>query len=710
MLFLVYSPFSGSNIRDNLGLADYSYYFVMERFLPLLREFGEVEILEQPPCDEDVALRQQSGPCIYLSFTPPGKVAAITRCPAIPVFAWEYSTIPDEEFTCPQDNWARVLRESGRAITHSRYALDVVKAQLGEGYPIESIPAPIWDSYQGIREQRTSSPPRGLAGLNLDCTIIDSNDYQISNTSIRPRQDSAAANKRILSEQWGGEPLVYDFTGAEADLTLIGFNEAEPWGVWSRSGYPWVLFDCAIEGEIELSITVRGYMHNIGKRLRVEVGSVGADLLLSEKLQTHVFRMTIEHPTNVLSFDGLVERAVGAPDPRDIGMGLSRIEIRRPVAPAQETDSLDIDLSQDEVVSEGLYDREVLGRWTFAPAVSIQLPTPLAGDFTLTVEVFHIQHNHGCEVDICLGEQRQTVTLEDGRNFYELEFSGVTTTDYVSFNGLGFGPSGNEHDPRVLGLGLKGISLQRREPDGRERSAMAGLKSLDVWSAAGNFFKRLRSPRNILYTAIFNPKDGRKNWEDIITGFVYAFRDDPGATLLIKITYHDLGELYEDIFTYLIELHPFKCRLIFIHGYLSGEQYEQLLLHSHFIVNASRGEGQCLPLMEFMSSGVPAVAPDNTAMGEYINESNAFIVKSSPDITFWPHDPRQVLRTMWQRIDWGSLVTAYSESATVYRSKRGKYRAMSNAAVESQQRYCSMENARTRFRAVLDGLEREDGR
>ena len=76
----------------------------MKRFLPLLREFGEVEILEHAPCDEDVARRQHTAPCIYLSFTPPNKVAAITRCPVVPVFAWEYSTIPDEEFSCPEDN------------------------------------------------------------------------------------------------------------------------------------------------------------------------------------------------------------------------------------------------------------------------------------------------------------------------------------------------------------------------------------------------------------------------------------------------------------------------------------------------------------------------------------------------------------------------------------------------------------------------------
>ena len=709
MLFLVYSPLSSSSIEHNLGLADYSYYFVMKRFLPLLREFGEVEILEHVPSDEDVTRRQKVAPCVYLSFTPPNKVAAITRCPVVPVFAWEYSTIPDEEFSCPEDNWVRALQLTGNAITHSHYALDVVRSQLGADYHIESIPAPIWDSYKHIREARFTAPPRGLDGLNLDCTIIDSNDYLISNTAIRPRPGGVTSSKRLLSELWNAEPLVYRFAAGEPGPTLIGFNEVESWGVWSRSGYPWVLFDCAIEGEIELTIRIRGYMQNIGKRLRLEMGCASADLLLSEKLQTHVFRLNIEQPTNVLAFVGVVERAVGASDPRDIGLGLAEIGIRRPGAVSVETDSLELEMSRDDLVCEGIHDREEPGCWTSSSRVSIQLPTSVAGDFRLRIDLFYMLHNHERRVEFCLGEVCQSVTLENNRTIYEVDFTGVATTDFICLSGLGFGPSEHDEDPRMLGLGLARLSLRRiyhrKTPVALAGKIRAALATLRKWSRESSLIKVLRSPRGILYTAILNPKDGRKNWEDIISGFVYAFRDDRDATLLIKITYHELAELYEDIFMYLIELHPFKCRLIFIHGFLSEEQYEQLLLHSHYIVNASRGEGQCLPLMEFMSAGVPAVAPRNSAMGEYIHVSNAFIVESSPEPTFWPQDPRQVFRTLWERIDWESLVTAFSASARAYRGPKGPYLKMAEAAAQAQQQYCSMAVARPRFKKFLGTLK-----
>ncbi len=713
MIFLVYSPLTSGNIEQSLGLADYSYYFVMKRFLPLLQEFGEVRILEQAPGDDDVARHQQSGQCVYLSFTPPNKVAAITLCPAIPVFAWEYSTIPDEAFSSPRDNWVRALQVAGSAITHSRYALDVVKSQLGQDYSIQSIPAPIWDSCQGVRETRRKSPPRGLEGLALDCTVIDSDDYLISNTSIRPRQGAPGGRARMLSGLWDEVPLHYDLSLEHPQLTLIGFNDAEPWGVWSRSGFPWFLFDCAFEGEIELSITVRGYVQNIGKRLRLEMGSASADLLLSEGLRTHVFRLNIEHPTNVLAIIGVSERALGAADPRDIGMGVSHIGVRRPLAQQPATDTLRLELSRPDLVCDGLHEHEPPGRWTAAASCCIQLPTQVSGDLRLAIDLFHILHNNDRVLEVCLGEQRGSITIQDGWSHYEVDFFGVVPTDYLALSGLQTGPGG-ENDPRVLGIGIASINLQpivpEPEPWHSPQRFLARYQSLMSWPAARNFFARQFTPRAILYTAIFNPKDGRKNWEDIITGFVYAFRDDAGATLLIKITYHDLRELYEDIFTFLIELHPFKCRLIFIHGFLDEEAYEQLLRHSHFIVNASRGEGQCLPLMEFMSAGVPAVAPDNTAMGEYISPANAFVVQSSPELTFWPQDPRQVFRTLWQRINWESLVAAFSGSARVYRRKPRRYRAMSEAAAEAQRAYCSNEVARRGIQAVLNALEDDHGR
>ncbi|MEM8661357.1 MAG: glycosyltransferase family 1 protein, partial [Pseudomonadota bacterium] len=87
--------------------------------------------------------------------------------------------------------------------------------------------------------------------------------------------------------------------------------------------------------------------------------------------------------------------------------------------------------------------------------------------------------------------------------------------------------------------------------------------------------------------------------------------------------------------------------------------------------------------------------PDNTAMAEYVNGDNSLLVASSPELTFWPQDPRQVFRTLWYRINWESLVTAFGDSALLYRGKRRTYRKLSRAATESLKSYCSLAVARS---------------
>ena len=704
MRFLVYCALNSKNIETSLGEADYSYYFVMQRFLPLLEEFGEVTLLEAPATDAMVVQHQQTDRCIYLSFTPPDKVAPVTRCPAVPVFAWEFSNLPYETFTRPRDNWVNELRIAGRAITHSGYAAGVVREQLGQDFVIASIPAPLWDSCENLREKRRRQPPRGLDGLSLDCKIIDSRNYDISNTAVRPGAVSAGKATIPLAKEWSGEPLVLSFARDDSGQTLVGFNEAETWGVWSKSGHPWILLDHTIEGEVELEITVCGYAHNVGEPFGLELGNCTAYLLLSDSLTTHVLRLTVDTPTNFLAFQGVGKRAVDMDDPRDIGFGLAHLTLRRLEAHDEPVSSMVLDFTEDrELVLEGFHGREAQGRWTAAQRCTVQLPESIAGDITVRIETFRSLSNHKKEIDLWVGGVSKKITLRNTKRIYKVNLSDVAPTDALRLDNLGLGPSGNAGDDRNLGLGVAKISISARRNlkfgVGRWRSFLPAPVMRPEPSTDG-----------ILYTTILNPNDARKNWEDIVTAFVYAFRDKPHVTLLIKITNHDLTMFFRDIFTFFMELHPFECRLIFVHGYLDWQEYEQLIAQSHFIVNASRGEGQCLPLMEFMSAGVPAIAPRNTAMIDYVDESNAFVVSSSPELTYWPHDPRQVFRTLWQRIDWQTLHDAFRDSERLKSKNPQRYQQMSLAAISSLEKFCAMNVARERFRDFIDAIDDEGGR
>jgi glycosyltransferase involved in cell wall biosynthesis len=208
----------------------------------------------------------------------------------------------------------------------------------------------------------------------------------------------------------------------------------------------------------------------------------------------------------------------------------------------------------------------------------------------------------------------------------------------------------------------------------------------------------------IVYTTIFNPRDGRKNWHDIVRAFCLALRDHADATLVLKLVCRDASDFRDRLIQELQKLAPFDCRVVMIDAFLDEQSYGALIGNASYAVNASAGEGQCLPLMEAMSAGVPAIAPPHTAMADYVDAANAFLVGSTLEPAAWPHDPLQKLRTTRHRIDAGSLAAAFRESYRVAKQDPARWRAMARQATARLQRHCSAAVVEERLRPVLAGL------
>lgn len=206
----------------------------------------------------------------------------------------------------------------------------------------------------------------------------------------------------------------------------------------------------------------------------------------------------------------------------------------------------------------------------------------------------------------------------------------------------------------------------------------------------------------VVYVSVFNPEDGRKNWHHLITAFCWAMRDVEDATLVLKITQNDLSSYYVHLITLLSQLSPFACRVVVMHGYLEDEEFARLYGAASFYVNASRCEGLCLPLMEFMACARPVIAPDHTAMGDYIDERVGFIVKSSREPTIWPEDVRILYRTQRHRPDWGSLKAAYEQSYAMATQRPEAYQAMAAAASERMREYCGFSPVQQRVQTFFD--------
>lgn len=254
---------------------------------------------------------------------------------------------------------------------------------------------------------------------------------------------------------------------------------------------------------------------------------------------------------------------------------------------------------------------------------------------------------------------------------------------------------------KVPGESSASRPAEEAEPDESDDGSGASPPFECDWDLPPTWPIRIRL-RGLVYTAVLTPTVGRKNWEDLITAFCWAFRDAEDVTLILKLAGTDLQRHHHQLLMLLTKLSPIRCRVIAINGYLSDDDYAALMKSTTYYVNTSLCEGLCLPLVEFLGEGVPAIAPDNTAMADYIRDDLAFVVASYPGVpTVWPHGDSEVNRTSFHQLDWESLIHAFRRSYEVAHQDPARYREMSRRACEGMQAYCGSEVVKSRLHAFL---------
>ncbi|HEY0980773.1 MULTISPECIES: glycosyltransferase [unclassified Schlesneria] len=206
----------------------------------------------------------------------------------------------------------------------------------------------------------------------------------------------------------------------------------------------------------------------------------------------------------------------------------------------------------------------------------------------------------------------------------------------------------------------------------------------------------------IVYTSIFNPLDGRKNWSDLLTGFLMALGDCKDATLVVKLA-ASRPDAAQGILDYYRDRNiPHRCKVIFITEFLTESQLHDLAAASTFYIQTTRAEGNCLPLMNYLAAARPAISPCHTAIADYFDDQVGFVVESHPEPAAFPHDPELRCRTTWARIVWPSLVKQIRASYRMAKSDPDAYRAMSTRARERMNGWASSEAVWSRLSVALD--------
>ncbi len=263
-----------------------------------------------------------------------------------------------------------------------------------------------------------------------------------------------------------------------------------------------------------------------------------------------------------------------------------------------------------------------------------------------------------------------------------------------SLNKVIIGPEKYE----AISQSLKKRRLERRKKRGKVNPAREGMSLPYPSTPTLNL-------DGVVYTSIFNPDDGRKNWLDLLNGFLVGLGDCEDATLVMKlITRRE--EAVEWVVNYYQDRDiPHRCKVAFVVDFLSEDQMQQLASASTYYLQTTRAEGNCLPLMNYLAAGRPGISPDHSAMGDYFDDRVGFVIDSNPEPAAWPHDPYLRFRTTWGRPVWTSVCDQMRQSYDMAKHEPNAYSAMASRSRERMLAWASNSAVWKRLESALNELE-----
>ncbi|MEN6556634.1 MAG: glycosyltransferase, partial [Thermoguttaceae bacterium] len=209
----------------------------------------------------------------------------------------------------------------------------------------------------------------------------------------------------------------------------------------------------------------------------------------------------------------------------------------------------------------------------------------------------------------------------------------------------------------------------------------------------------------VVYTSVFNPIDGRKNWQDMITAFLCAMRDREDATLVMKLANNDPAVVGQVVDFYRRLDYAHRCRVAIVPDFLDEADMLELARASTYYLTTTQAEGNCLPLMNYLAAGRPGISASHSAIADYFDADVGFVVESHPAPCAWPQDSRLRWRTTWHRLNWSSLVDQICESYRIAKEDRACYDRMASAARKRMTRFAHPDVVAGQLQSALDELD-----
>ena len=329
----------------------------------------------------------------------------------------------------------------------------------------------------------------------------------------------------------------------------------------------------------------------------------------------------------------------------------------------------------------GFYPAEAWGAWSMGEYPSVLLPFELRGAVRISLIASAYGRNLERDLSLQIGRHKKNIRLTAHAETYTLSLTLNAPTNIIKIGPCDVEPIAGAVDGRTMGVGLTALKIESRQPPRPycNNPRKPPVESIEL--------------SGVVFTSVLNPEGDRKNWTEILRAFAYALGAQDDAVLLLKISHYSAAVYISDLLANLNSIGPMRARVVVLHGYLNDHQYQQLRKSSDWYVNASACEGFCLPLVEFMAGGIPAIAPNHTAMADYVDSSSTLLVSANLMPTFLPDDPSMKYRCTQFKVHWQSLVECFREGYRIATQDHERYESMSTSARHSIHHKMSVERA-----------------
>ena len=447
---------------------------------------------------------------------------------------------------------------------------------------------------------KTRQPNLRKLQFSQSSTVFDSRDFIGGDIADVDRFIDS-----LPTEDWDDQATqtFTEMLSSDDPLLALGFYELEEWGVWSRTSSPILVLPFFVSGQLELTITAMGYGLNIDREITVTIGNASAKIMLTPNLRKISIVLDITSPSRKVEFGDIMALTVDdIKDPRTMGIGISHLSI---TSLSRDTEPWNgapifVDLANDEIDQlrfAGFYEREQWGIWSMTKECYIALPNSVHGSCEIQMFAQSFGQNSGRELSISLGDSLVRFVVEEEPRQYIFRFNPSQPSNLLTISGLS--PDSTTTDSRTLGIGIHRLQMTR--PPEAELVPAKKMKIPQI-KKQPKVRKRLEKETYSLqkheevYSALFSDTSRTNEWRDVVSAFIWNFREDKDAVLLVKNSNASAAFFFSELMFLFYRVGGMKCRIIAIHTHDLYSDIDSIILASNAYIHT---DGSVSPELGF---------------------------------------------------------------------------------------------------------------